>query len=463
MKMLEKRYYAGYGFLFLIMFVSFFYFDILTTAEHGANLWDIIIKGDIFHFYEKNIINYTGDLLGKGTHECPAIYNILVYIVFAIWCLPLKIYSFITGVNSTSVDYIRNSTICLIWLKILLVLAAVYVIFILKDIMQTDHIEKERWLLTKEVFITSILGLSCILIMTRYDIFCDIFMLLALRAYSTDNNKAFILWSGIAFCFNYFSLLFYIPLLLLRRKDLKIIFKEICLFLLPMIITKLPFVFHPLRGEGALISKRLFEMLFSKDQGVFSIFLVGYTLLCFFCYVINIDEYENKLQIYSWVGSMSFYLLFGFCYCYPYWPMLLLPFTSLLIGTSDRRFDVSNLIAETIAMFGLMFSNMLVWHWCFFKTVYACNTLWKHVLVLDGMEYIKAMKFINYINTNIGFSLFHSLFVAGLAFILFVNYPFKQNFKKIFVFDTKQLCYARKFRFSCTVFVCLLPLLGLLR
>jgi hypothetical protein len=233
---------------------------------------------------------------------------------------------------------------------------------------------------------------------------------------------------------------------------------------LPMIITKLPFIFHPPGKESSSLSKMLFQMLFSKDQGVFSIFLVGFILLLLFCYVVDIKDYKNKLQIYVWVCSAAFFLLFGFCYSYPYWPILLLPFISLLIGVSDRRFDVSNLIAETIAMFGLMFSNMLVYHWCYFKTVFACNTMWKHLLVINGMEYPKVMKVINHLNpNNMGYILLHSLFVAGLIFILYVNFPFKQKLNSIFNFDNNQFGYARGFRFMCTVVICLLPLFGLLR
>lgn len=454
--------YIAYILLFFVMFLSFFYGDILVTSELGSNLWDYVFAGKLRLFYENNVIECGGTKFGS-------LYNILVYLFFAVWTLPLKLLSIIESVDFTAYSYMSNNVFCLIWIKIFIVLSTVYVLKLLKDIVSYDNKTSNRWKYVLGVFSTSILCLASTMIMTRYDMLCNIFMLLELRSYIRNEDKKFVLWAAIAFCFNYFSVLIFIPLIFLRIKNIKSIINNFIYFIIPFLITKLPFWGHPLNkaiNEGNL-TRNLFYMLFSKEHGVFSVFAVGYLLLLLFCFCIDIHSRDDKLQIYSWICTTAFFLLFGFCFCYPYWPILLLPFSSLLIGLSNKNYDIINLIVETVSMAGLILGNMLIYHWCFFGTVCSYNTLWRFLLSSNDGSYVKVMHYINILNANnVGYILCHSVFIAGMISILIINFPFK-NWQiceyEFFSFKDANYRKAQVFRYVCTFGVCLLPLLGLVR
>ena len=113
--------------LFLVLLVSHAYNDIIVTTRHGINFWDILLNGDFLAFYDRNV-TASGNTVYSDVQGCA--YNILVYIVFAIWNLPLYLME-----RFASVD-VMNSIPCLAYAKLLPVAAVAITAVIVKKILE---------------------------------------------------------------------------------------------------------------------------------------------------------------------------------------------------------------------------------------------------------------------------------------------------------------------------------------
>ena len=109
----------------LISMVSFMYPDIIITAGHSYYIYS---KGNFY----KNALDA---LIYKNNH-IPAVYELPIYIIFAIWNLPLRIISLLIGKDVFGF-YASNSTnssllFKLLWAKLFVILFLVlsaYVIY----------------------------------------------------------------------------------------------------------------------------------------------------------------------------------------------------------------------------------------------------------------------------------------------------------------------------------------------
>ena len=99
----------------VLLLFSHTYNDIVITTRHGMNLWDILFSGHFIDFYECNI-TVSGNTYYTVLQSCA--YNILIYIVFAVWNIALVLLEKFAGVD------VMNNMFCLAYSKLLIVTVA---------------------------------------------------------------------------------------------------------------------------------------------------------------------------------------------------------------------------------------------------------------------------------------------------------------------------------------------------
>lgn len=301
--------------LFIFLFYSFFtmyYSDILITCEHSINFLNCLFNGEILNFYDYAKVNSS-----FGTN---AYYDILVYIIFGIWNLPIYLLKTFGGIS------IFNPVV-LLWYKLLVVIFLCLCILYARKICSicTNDQNKEKYITL--FLLSSLLIIVPTLQVAQYD---DIYILLILMGtYSLmkKEKKKFVLFFALAMPIKFFSLLFFIPLLFISEKRIgRIIFNVGCLGIGPLLAG---FLFHKSIAYGEISQftrNYFFDVFFStnlKVAGVegISFFAIAYLSICVYAYAIKVDDYTEKtyIKVLFLVASAMFVL----CDTTPYWLIIL--------------------------------------------------------------------------------------------------------------------------------------------
>lgn len=377
-KTFERILLAGAAALAVFLLVSHNYNDILATTRHGINLWDILLDGDFFAFYDVNRCR-PGNVYYSRIQGCS--YNILVYVVFALWNLPLYLLERFADVD------VMNSIPCLVYSKLMLVAALGITVAILKKILEALEIPQKKHRLLLYLYATSTVMTTIIFLVGQYDILSVIFQLLGFHAYIKREDKKFVFWFGIAFCLKYFAAVIFLPLLLLRRKKLGQWIRDLVLLIIPFLVTKLPFALHGLFAESAVAAgvggegmavKLLGSMLGSSNANInVNFFMIVYACILVWCYLQK-NEPEESAGNGIWVCLVSYAAFFGLLSAYPYWSVLLTSFVVLAIALVPQHLYLS-LLLETAGMAALVFTNMVRHYWVYFEYT-LLPMIWRPIL-----------------------------------------------------------------------------------
>lgn len=457
-KTLQRILNWGLVMLACVLLVSFTYSDILITVRHGINFWDLLFSGRILHFYQDT--NVPSGNLYQATEPLIAGYNFLIHLAFAFWNFPLWLLE-----RFASID-VMNNFLCLVYMKLLPVCATLLCAKLIGKILRETGATRERIKLTQYLYLSSSLILANVLITSRYDSLCSVFMLLSLLYYLRKDFTKFVLFSGIAFCFNYFSFAMFLPLLLLREKNLRKILKSFLMMLLPYIFTIVPFLFERsslANNSGPTAS--MFAMLFLKTNGLFSWFTVFYAFIVVYSLLAN-KENADDIDFVFWLSFVSITSVFAFCFTYPYWPILLVPFLALLIGNLDTKNNILMIMIETIATAGMVGGKMLCFDWCYvgdtFKSMLMSFIV--HDRVFNEGKILKLWR--NFPNTaGRGFVLLHSFFIAGFLVLAVLCFPKIDKIlqKSDFCLSENKLSDILIFRFIVMLGICFVPFTTLIK
>ena len=460
-KTLQRFLIFGLIFVAGILLVSFTYGDILITTRHGINFWNILFNGRILHFYQDNIVP-SGNLY-IATENTAAIYNFLVYFVFAVWNFPLWLLERFADVD------VMNNIFCLIYMKLLPVCATLLCAKIIGKILKETGATQERIKFTQYLYLSSTVILTNVLITARYDSLCSIFMLLSMYYYLRKNFGKFLFYSGIAFCFNYISFAMFLPLLLLKEKNLRKIFKNFLIVLMPYILTTIPFLFgRTALSTGGHTTFSLISMLFSKTNGLFSWFHVFYSVILVYCFLSDKEKADDENLVF-WISFASITSVFAFCFSTPYWVTLFVPFMELIIGFSDTKKYILFIALEFTGMFGVVCGKMFYFYWCYigdtFKSMLMSYVIPDRVFnegVILGLW--RRIPNTLIAKTSIP-SLFHSFFVASVLIFAFLCFPKvdKMLQKSDFCSSANKISDVLIIRFVVMLGVCFLPFVTLIK
>jgi len=441
-----------------LLFVSHTYNDIVFTTRNGINLINLLFEGKILSFFSYNANIVSGNIYFPAIQS--AIYNFLLYVVFAIWNFPLWILEKFLHVD------VMNNIYCLLWSKtMVLFFLSASAIVLRKICIELKLSEKSiKW--SVFYYLSSALVLSSTLIMSQYDVISITIILLGFLMYLRGDMKKFVLYFMVAITLKYFALFVFIPLVLLKEKRImKILQYVISGFSLTILIN---FIFS-FDKSTQTSTNFLLEMLkkfmansLQLSVGQTSWFYLLIILLFVFCYykVISTTEELNKFSVY--VSFLSFAILFGFTSSYPYWVIFIVPFIILLVLQNPKNMEF-NMIIEIVMSTVLIFSHMIVFPHCFSDYTFAPMVLPKLFVKLSDIPKLLTTESLrnypnlfDFVNQQI-LPILIAAFIGMLLTLAFVNFPkFELNKKNSKEINPKIVLV----RLLINGTICLLPILA---
>lgn len=340
----------------LLFFYAFMYSDILITTSFGINFWDVLFSGDIFHFYE--ICHSDVETAGYHIFNTPD-YDFLIYIIFAIWNLPLWIVRKVAHIN------IWESALAIAWAKTIVLLFTILTIKAVDDICKTLKMDGKNRKDVVLLFATSSILCMSVFVTSQYDVIYLFVMLKAFDAYLKDDVWRFTAFLALSLPVKTLSVFLFPALLLYKEKNvLKICCHTVVLFL-PWLLLRAIFPMGEENGGNVSNILVIFGQKIVFRNLEIPLFILAVIIFYIVCYVLKAPDDETKAGLNSVrIAFLSYALFFILCATNPYWYILLLPFQCILTGLSEDR-KYLNAILETVT--SICYVGMYVWiiPWCF--------------------------------------------------------------------------------------------------
>ena len=320
--------WALLGIILLGAYAFFLYGDVRATFEHSFNFLDSVLQGRIGDFY-RIAIEHT-----STGH--PAVYDIPLYLLFGLWNLPTYIIYRITGFQ-----YLL-STPAQLWLKTMMVLAALLAAKVLVDIARDLGVSRQRSKWVAFFFLSSMTLFVPVFVIVQYDIIMIVFILLGLRAYLRGRLGRFLLWFAIANTLKLFALFIFVPLLLLREKRLRVVALQVVVGLIGLVACRAIYhgnVAYKASTGGFMSSmlQRLTAVGVPWQNSMIPIFVVFMVGIVIFAYLRR-PQGTKALAADAVYICMGIYLVFATVVpLNPYWAVMVSPFAVLIIFLNPRH------------------------------------------------------------------------------------------------------------------------------
>lgn len=408
------------GILMGIAFLSFYYLDISCTVDNSILLLKSIIKGDFFHYYDFCI--------GKTSTVWAPNYEILMYLIFAIWNIPLAAVKYFFDI-----DYLYSMP-AILWTKLLLFLCLLVMVHTVYKICIILGMSRNRARLSQFLLLSSVNIMVPTMMISQCDIINLMFIILGIYMYLKRRKWKFILCFAMAIPLKMFALFIFVPLVLLDEKKIVKALFQIVLGLGILIgckaISWQSEAYHYLIGS---FSNAMIEQLQSNgiDLGLGSYvwFIGGVVIICIWVYMKNIDNEERSRYI-IYIPFAVFSCMFALFPFFPYWIVLLAPFSILNIMMNPKWFKL-NVLLETLGGLTGFFTCVNYYYW-----VYSYDTV--RYLIISKLPWFNngenKYEQISEIFKVYGLDRFSdavfTVFVVALIAMLVINYPRKKNAKE---------------------------------
>lgn len=415
--------WALLGLVLFVAYVSFLYGDIRATFEHSFNFLDSVFSGHLRDFYTISIEHTS------TTH--PAVYDIPIYAIFAIWNLPTYIIYKQTGFN-----YL-NSTPAELWLKLMLVVFTVIAAWLIYDIVRKLGNDKKQSQWAAFFFLTSISVFVPVFVVAQYDIVLIVAVLFAIRAYVSGKFKQFIAWFVLANTLKLFAIFIFIPLLILREKRISRAFLQFLVGLSGLVVCRLIYLNDSgyKTATGGFLDTMLSRLtstginLFSSGLELkvsfFLTILFGVTIFAF----VKKAKNQNELNMFALYISFAVFLAFiTLVPLNPYWIILIAPFSTLLIFASRK-----NLLINSLMEMGVVGSVTLIYTrigWQMYNQAIFDQLLLPHIARRpETPRYATIDQAIASAGLDKGTSFIVAFMMACAIGLLVVNFPRQQIFE----------------------------------
>ena len=461
MNTFSKRILSLIGIITIIfIFTTSVFSDVIITTRHGINFWHALFEGEILHFYEYNL---NCIYLPQRSETWSAIYNIVIYFIFAIWDFPLWLVEHIFGID------VLGTLGGLLWGKAIVLPFLVGIAKRIYDICILIMTEKDASD-TIFLFLTSGYVLFTVLSMGQYDVILLFCILNGIYGYLINNNKIFFCSFWLAIPLKLFALFMLIPLVLLKEKSIfKIIFKLLGTCSLYIFTSGMAWILEndAIKEATALqidIIRKLFANNIQLSLMECSLFIMVIIVIYLLCYLT-----KRELRIDNiWIIYIVYIIYAAFCVLCPtspQWHILMCPFMMILL-VYEKKNRIVLLILEIVAT-----SSIILAQGIYLNNIIAANMvdlLW----IADIFGNIRCWEEYNSIYLLLAEFVGNELFALILkilvpmytvSMILFSIFaiPHKLGFKKYLIESTeKSVRYWVLLRSIIGIFLAIIPLLS---
>lgn len=340
------------GAVFLLLFYTLVYSDILITVQHSLNLWDYLVEGRLSSFYAESY--GAVETAGYSTGDW-VFYDFPLYVIFAVWNFPLWLMRRFSGAA------VLQNPLCVMWAKTLLLVFTGFALFALARVCDALGLAKEDAHWAGFLTLSSALFLSAVALLGQYDIIAISLMLMGLEGYLRGDTKRFLLFFALSAPMKFFTLLAFVPLLLLREKRLGHILLQLGCAVSLLAVFRL--LFHSeVRGDALIWF--LFDSELPLSVGSVYLFVLGMAALVLVCYCRAWQDTpeQKRWAVYFCLASYSVFFLT--VNSYPYWIVYLVPFISLAMVQNREIFRV-NLLLDLVLSGGALLAYLFKYFWCF--------------------------------------------------------------------------------------------------
>lgn len=308
----------AYGFCFLTMY----YADITVTARFSLTFLDSLFDGRPISFYT--------NALATGIAPEGAVYDIGMYIIFAVWNVPVWILNKLFGTNLLSIG-------CLLWYKAMLVFFMFAGIDIIRKIGRAMGYDATTQGLIRIIYLLSFTVFFPVLVAVQYDIIPLTFILYGILYCLKGEKRKFILCFAIAMTMKPFALFAFIVLVLATEKKIRKIILYSINGISLMLCCKLIYSFSEgYRASGGNFFSGMFPILFENSIPIGNAGLPLFMFALFLIYIAaynwkeGADPQENAGRIILMVTCVwaAFSVFVGIL---PYWLVYLAPFLTLSV------------------------------------------------------------------------------------------------------------------------------------
>ncbi len=338
--------YIAFVVIGIVCYLSFQQGDIMHTAGSSFGF----LQGHILDYYDW--VAYEYDIWDS--------YMPSTYILFAIWNIPMKLFGIMTEPHATAEFWV------IMWFKLLPTLfylsSGVLVYKIAKEIGMGSGKSK----LCMYAFLTAPIGFFSQFMFGQYDSFTVFFILLGLLYYYKKNHKLFVLFFALAIPFKLWPLLFFVPLLLLREKNIWKIIGNMGLVVIPYAVEFVLFYSNDVFKEyviGFAPANYVSAAGIDAGNATVSFMILLWGFLCAYAYFREPEDEVKDVQWSLFLCCMVLVALFGLSQWHPQWLLLAMPF-----------FVITAFINKNTKLFLLLDVFMML-----FFSAYVVNTWPNHV------------------------------------------------------------------------------------
>lgn len=338
-----------------ICFLTMYYADITVTARFSLTFLDSLIDGKFISFYE--------NALATGIAPEGAVYDIGIYIVFAIWGLPIWILQKVFGLNPLSIG-------SLLWFKLLLGIIMLWSSFVLKKIAGMIGLNEKTQEYIGMVYLLSFNLLFPVMVAVQYDIVPLLFIMYGIYYYINKKNKKFIFLFAIAMTMKPFALLPFIALVLLKEKKIRNIVWQCLCGISFMGLCKFLYSFSAAYREscGSFLTKMLpllFKVSIPIGNTEMSLFIFGLLLVYIAAFSWKLKDLEMVNKRFAvFVVSCVWIAFCLFTDLTPYWSVYLSPFLVLAVFMANDKVNLT-LIMDLILNLSLTFVFIFKFTWVY--------------------------------------------------------------------------------------------------
>lgn len=319
-----------FGILIFILTICYFIFnhgDIMITSTHGKDLLQLTFKGKFLTFYD-----YTNST---------AVYLIPIYIMFAIWSIPVKIVYFIRGINLWGkLDYFGMNYVDLMWYKLLPVIFCILSCIIIKKILGELIVDERRKKWAGFIFLSFPILIFSQFIFGQYDSINMFFTTLGIYYFIKRKYYKFAVAFSFAITFKLFPIFIFIPLILLFEKRIFHIIKYLIIGMIGTVLSNALFIGSAGFKEAKAFTNSMIDRFFvsgiQTSFGMISIFLVLFIAACIYAYLTNENNKDKFNYISMYLCLFVYSSFYTFVYWHPQWVMLLVPMWVICMLISDN-------------------------------------------------------------------------------------------------------------------------------
>lgn len=409
----------------IFLFFSFIYPDLLITTKHGMNFWNCLFYGNISDFYSYNNGVKINTFAFPNGITCGAYYDIMMYIIFAFWNLPMWVLETYFNVD------VFHSLICLMYIKSILIFFSMGILFFMKKIGKLINYNDEQISMMQILFFTSGIFISSVTIISHYDVIPLLFIMGGTYFFIKGNKKLFLLCFAVAAPLKLFSMFFFVALLLYSERNIVKILGKILIVLIPLTLMRYLVPFYELSND---IEIPIVFFSNSWDVSIGSVPICIILLTIVYLLVYFHQPADNPVQFGNeiiYMGFLVYGVFFISCLANPYWIIYILPFMCFVVVNRNMQYLGVNIFLEMLVSFSYSMAGVFKAPHCFGNQVVG-DMIIPYIIGKVGVNYDirtvntyseKITNVVEWLTPENLKNIWTGFFVAALIVMIILNNP----------------------------------------